>query len=455
MRSLASRLLFVIAAWLSVALLVTGILLSTLFRKNAEDNFNDLLLAHAYNLMGAIEVTEDNKLTGTPNLGDPRFLQPFSGWYWAVATAKNPGLLNIKSGSIAELKISVPTKKEVPFSKLFRRSYLVENELKQQIQRLEAQLFLGDSDVLYQVVVAGNRSKLEKAITNFNRNLFLFFLAFGLGTILATFYSIRFGLKPLNRTTESLTEIREGKQETLKGDFPKEIEPLANEINALITANKSVTERARTQVGNLAHALKTPLAVILNEANKPDKKMALRVKEQANIMQIQINTYLNRARIAAQQDTLSVHTLVAPVANSLVKVMQKLSPSVEFALVNDCPEVIFKGEQQDLEEVFGNLLENASRFASANVHVSIASPPDEQKALFSIRIEDDGPGISEKHRDEALQRGQRLDETKAGSGLGLSIVQDIASEYGGRIELGKSQFGGLCVTMYLPRTGKL
>ena len=164
-----------------------------------------------------------------------------------------------------------------------------------------------------------------------------------------------------------MTDIRQGHAENLEGEFPKEIKPLAEEINALIAANKSVTERARAQVGNLAHALKTPLAVIANEVRKPNKETAQLVGEQAGLMQSQISTYLNRARIAAQRGVISVRTPVEPVSKKLIRVMEKLSPNINFEYFSDCSDIVFQGEQQDLEEVLGNLLENASRFAKTNV----------------------------------------------------------------------------------------
>ncbi len=452
MRSLASRLLLVIAAWLSIALLVTGILLSTLFRNNAENNFQGLLLAHAYNLMGAIELSEDGKITGTPNLGDPRFLQPLSGWYWMVSAAKNPEVVMLNSRSISGKNIAVPTVGDNPFNEKFRRTYDVTDEPELQVQRLEAQLFLGESDVLFQVMVAGNRNDLEQAISDFNRTILMFFGIFGVGTIIATFFAIRFGLKPLEQTTSSLNNIREGRAEMLEGEFPAEIEPLADEINALIAANKSVTERARAQVGNLAHALKTPLAVIANEVRKPNSKTVDLVGEQAGLMQSQISTYLSRARIAAQQGVISVRTLVDPVSTKFIRIMEKLNPNIKFEYSNESPSLVFQGEQQDLEEVLGNLLENASRFAKSKVSLQISELQGNHSSKFEIAIEDDGPGISSKHRVSATKRGRRLDESKPGSGLGLSIVHDIADEYGGRLELEKSSMGGLRVVVFLPKT---
>ncbi len=451
-RSLASRLLILMAMWLLVALIVTGGILSTLFRQNAESNFEELLLAHAYNLMGAIDVDAKGVLTGQPNLGDPRFLTPFSGWYWSVSSADFPNQLLLHSRSITDEEIAIPASEQQPFDSLYRRSYVVNGNNNSLIQHVEAQLYLGDSEKLYQVLVAGNTNEVSKAVNKFNKSLAGFFFTFGLGTIIATYFAIGFGLKPLARTADVLHTIREGQAERLDGNFPKEIKPLVEEINGLIAANKSVTERARTQVGNLAHALKTPLAVILNEVRKPTKNLPKRVSEQAERMESQIGIYLDRARIAAQKGALSRRTPVAPIIDRILRVVGKLSPHVQFDCVMENEEITFKGEAQDLEEVLGNLLENAARYARKTVKITTNVGQGIDPGYFQITIEDDGCGIDARERESALGRGKRLDESKPGSGLGLSIVHDIAKEYDGHFELGKSSLGGLKAAVNLPRT---
>ncbi len=445
--SLAFRLLAVTAAWTSVALIATGLLLSTLFRQNAESNFEGLLLAHAYNLMGAIDVGQDGKLTGAPDLGDPRFLQPLSGWYWAVSTAQKPDKPLLRSISLGGADLAMPDEAEQPFDDLFRRSYTVPLNDNEDVQRLEAQLLVGEGDTLYQVLVAGSRAGLEETVSSFNRIVSIFFLVFGLGTILATYFVIRFGLRPLERATSALSDVREGKTDNLAGDYPHEVAPLVFEINKLIDANRSVVERARTQVGNLAHALKTPLAVIQNETRSPSRNTGSLVSEQTVLMQSQIQNYLDRARIAAQRGALTSRCNVMPVVERLIRVMSKLSPDLEFQVKSEDQKVLFQGEEQDLEEILGNLLENASRFARKKVvvNVSVSGP------MLHITVEDDGPGLGAQEKELAIKRGQRLDETKPGSGLGLSIVKDIIEEYEGRFELHDAKAKGLIAAVFLPR----
>lgn len=451
-KSLSLRLLIVTSVWTVFALVLTGIVLSTVFRRGTEQNFENLLLAHAYNLMGAIDVKSDGNISGVPNLGDPRFLSPLSGWYWTVSTAEEPGIPLINSTSISGDTIEVKGTNELPFNDQFRRSYRWQEENGDSVQRLEAQLFLGEGDTLYQISLAGNRDDMESAIQQFNNSLWLFFCLFGIGTLLATFFINKLGLRPLLEAKRALADVREGRSKNLDGVFPTEIDPLVNEINALIGANQSVIERSRTQVGNLAHALKTPLAVIVNELRKPDERTNERIGSQTEAMQSHIQKYLQRARVAAQQGVLTMRTPVEPVLQSLIRVMAKLSPSLNFELVVDFPDAIFLGEKQDLEELLGNLLENASRFAANGVRAKISYREDgiHGRPAFIIAVDDDGPGMPKESLNEALERGKRLDESQPGSGLGLSIVQDIVSEYGGDLQLGESDLGGLCVAIYLP-----
>ena len=451
--SLAFRLMAITLIWVVFALVLTALLLSTYFKNNAEQEFRNLLLAHTYNLMGAIDADKNDVLSGSPNLGDPRFLQPSSGWYWYVTKANNSDTPLLHSDSVTGEQISIVSVEDQPFDDKFQRYLEIENDSGNTVQRLEAQLLVGESNELFQVTVAGNKKSLFEAVSQFQRTLFLFFGLFGLGSMLATYFVVLIGLAPLRRVTNSLQDVREGRSDLLKGQFPNEIQPMATEINALIKANRSIVERARTQVGNLAHALKTPLAVILNETEKPGESSRSTIDEQIRLMRSQMQSYLDRARIAAQKNVLGNKTDLSEVLNRLVRVMQKLSPDIEFEMKITEPNLMFKGEQQDLEEAMGNLLENASRFANNRVLINVQMNPSNAKSSSQllISVNDDGPGLSLEERKKAVKRGIRLDETQPGSGLGLSIVRDIAEEYEGSFHLETSSLGGLEAVLILPR----
>jgi signal transduction histidine kinase len=239
----------------------------------------------------------------------------------------------------------------------------------------------------------------------------------------------------------------------LEGDLPLEIEPLQLELNALIESNQNIIDRARTQVGNLAHALKTPLAVIANEADDHKGPFADKVAEQTRIMSDQVSHYLERARMAARVGVVGRKTAVLPVVEPLVRVLTRIHEERDIDFKLDCPDAVyFQGEKQDLEEALGNLMDNAGKWAKSSVQIFVSHLPLDTRGRkqLRIRIEDDGPGLTKEQRAEALKRGRRLDETVPGSGLGLSIVAELALSYHGELELGQAKCGGLRADLILP-----
>lgn len=441
------------ALWTSIALLVTGLILSTIVRSNEQRNFEQLLQAYMQNLMSVIDIDAEGNVIGSPDFGDSRFVQPYSGWFWTIAKANNSQMPIAHSASFSGDQTELPADDPTPFGTEFRRVSTVIDPLGMELMQIETQLTLDEDDTLYQFRVTGNTNDVNTAVGQFNRTLMLYFLLYGGGTILATFFLIRIGLRPLSSATNALHDVREGHKDQLDDSYPVEIQPLVGEINALITTNRSIVERARTQVGNLAHALKTPLAVIVNEVRSSKKTQSDLIAEQADLMKSQVQTYLDRARIAAQRDVIVSRTPVVPVLNKLVQVMHRLAPDIDFNM-HDCDDtIVFRGEEQDLEEIFGNLLENASRFAKTKVQIAVSQTVEGvgQSPKILIEVEDDGIGLSPEQREKALKRGIRLDESQPGSGLGLAIVRDIATEYGGSFTLEDSQFGGLKAVIILPK----
>jgi signal transduction histidine kinase len=295
----------------------------------------------------------------------------------------------------------------------------------------------------------GNRTELESDVAAFERRLYTYLALFGAGMIAINAVAILLGLRPLSQVREALRLVREGTAKRLDGAFPSEISPLANETNALIENNKRIVERSRTQVGNLAHSLKTPLAVLLNESRTIGGAKGTLIAEQASAMQQQLEHYLQRARIAAQRDSVVYRTAVGATLERMVRVMEKLARGKTVRLTQPPEEVLFAGEKEDLEEIAGNLLENAMKWGKSAMLVTVA--PASDPAFFRMTVEDDGPGIPEDKAREALKRGRRLDEKTPGTGLGLSIVADLVSEYGGRLALERSDLGGLKVAIELKR----
>ena len=450
--TLSLRLFLLTSVWALVSVALIALVLTRAYRDSAEKRFGELLTANLYNLMASVEAGPDGGLTGTPDLRDARFSNYGSGWYWSVQAVNNPAN-RLASASLAGASIPIPS--DTPFDATFQRHYTyvdpASGNRHQDLAAVEARLFLGTGDEVYSFRIAGNKAELADEVADFQRRLIALLALFGLGFVVASFVIVRVGLRPISGATRRLADIREGRAEKLEGDFPREIQPLIDETNALIESNRAVIERARTQVGNLAHSLKTPLAVLMNEANGAPADLKRIILEQTGLMRDQVQNYLDRARIAARHATTTSRTEVLPVLERLARVIGKLNPQLAIELPKSAASpLIFAGEQQDFEEIVGNLMENAARFAKETVHLEAERILRDGKPVLVMRIIDDGPGMSEAECEIALQRGARLDETTPGSGLGLSIVRDIASEYGGTLALDRSPTGGLRATVSLP-----
>ena len=443
-RSLAFRIIALSTIWAIVTLIATSTIISTLYRQASERAFNSLLSAHLFNLISSVGSTENGALTGSVDLGDLRFSQPASGWYWAVDPVS--GGLTGQRRSLSMIRaIASPSTIEVPFNADFQRSYKANEINGEVLQVVESEFVLDVQNRVARFRVMGNRTELEDEIGAFQRRLFTYLSLFGVGMVAINAIAIMIGLRPLVRVREALSKVREGTAQRLAGTFPAEIEPLANETNALIENNKRIVERARTQVGNLAHSLKTPLAVLLNEARAIGGERGKLVETQASAMQKQLEHYLQRARIAAQRDSIVYRTPLSPSLLRMVRVMEKLNPSTRIALELPPGEILFAGEREDFEEIVGNLLENAMKWARSAVVIS-ARPVEAQNSdvgMFELVIEDDGRGIPEEKARDVLKRGKRLDETTPGTGLGLAIVSELVREYDGQLDLDRSALGGL------------
>ncbi|EPE99033.1 sensor histidine kinase [Rhizobium grahamii] len=457
-KSLTARVLLLTTIWSTVALVVIGLLISTLYRKSAERGFQDLLRAQLYNVVNSVTIGDQGALNGSPQLGDLRFAQPKTGWYWLVEPLGTYTAQPLVSPSLGSASIPVPSVLEAPFDKNYERYYQVTDASGNRIQVAETEVVLDTDGRAARFRVSGNVDVVEDDVRNFSHSLYLALAGFGVGSLIVNALAILYGLKPLDKARAALERIRAGESEALKGDFPREILPLANEVNALIDSNRRIVERARMQVGNLAHSLKTPIAVLLNEARVLERSHGDLVRSQAEAMQGQVQSYLNRARIAAQRESVLARTDAEPALERLVRVMRRLNVDKEFELTVTPPHLAVAMEQQDLEEVVGNLLENAARFAATKVRLSVSEAPDEVKGAdgsgrrhwVELVVEDNGPGLEPDQIREALKRGKRLDESKPGTGLGLSIVTEISNEYQGRLELSRGEWQGLKARLILP-----
>lgn len=445
--TLSLRLFLLTSLWALFSVALVAFVLSQAYRQNAERRFAELVTANLYNLLGSVQAGADGKLAGQPDLRDPRYTVFGSGWYWEVSALSDP-TNRLASTSLVDGRIVPP--EDLPFDANYQRNWTYTDDRGAQLTAVEARVFLGSGSEIYSFRVTGNRSELSGEVTSFTSTMIVLLALFGLGFIIASFVIVTIGLRPVSRASRRLSDIREGRAERLEGRFPSEIQPLIDETNALIESNRSVIERARTQVGNLAHSLKTPLAVLKNEAGNAPAELRKIILDQTGLMQHQVQAYLDRARIAARHATVTSRTDVAPVLERLCRVVGKLNPTLTIVPPGPGIAIMFAGEQQDFEEIAGNLLENAARFAREKVKVWVQREVVDDKPVMKLVIEDDGPGMTAEEAKLALGRGMRLDETTPGSGLGLAIVTDIVGEYGGKLTLDRSEMGGLRCVVALP-----
>jgi signal transduction histidine kinase len=452
--SLATRLFLSATAWVVVILLITGVILSSVYRDATERAFDRRLNLYLRTLVAEVATPDEPPDHQFQSLGEPLFELPLSGWYWQIIRTDSDKEEVRASRSLWDKKLPKLEEHGAELSAAGIRLGYVEGPEGQALRMVERPVDLG-ADGKFLVDVAGDASEIFDETRNFDYYLGGTFVALSIVLVLTTIFQVRFGLAPLKRISDSIADIRSGRAERLEGEFPVEIAPLARETNALIDANREIVERARTHVGNLAHAIKTPLSVIVNEATAHSADMfATKVLEQADVMRDQVAHHLERARIAARLTIVGTVTEVGPVVDALRRTMEKIHRDRSVAIeVSAGSKARFRGERQDLEEMVGNLVDNACKWATSRVFIEVlVEQPAKPGATSMLRIvvDDDGRGLSEKERAQVSRRGQRLDESKPGSGLGLSIVVDLASLYGGSLALGRAPIGGLRAELFLP-----
>jgi len=452
--SLATRLFLSATAWVVVILLITGVILSSVYRDATERAFDRRLNLYLRTLVAEVATPDEPPDHQFQSLGEPLFELPLSGWYWQIIRTDSDKEEVRASRSLWDKKLPKLEEHGAELSAAGIRQGYVEGPEGQTLRMVERPVDLG-ADGKFLVDVAGDASEIFDETRNFDYYLGGTFVALSIVLVLTTIFQVRFGLAPLKRISDAIADIRSGRAERLEGEFPVEIAPLARETNALIDANREIVERARTHVGNLAHAIKTPLSVIVNEATAHSADLfATKVLEQADVMRDQVAHHLERARIAARLTIIGTITEVGPVVDALRRTMEKIHRDRGVAIeVSLGSQARFRGERQDLEEMVGNLVDNACKWAASRVFMEVlAEQPAEVGATSMLRIivDDDGRGLSAEERAQVSRRGQRLDESKPGSGLGLSIVVDLAALYGGSLILGRAPIGGLRAELLLP-----
>lgn len=442
-RSLQGRLLLGAAIWGLLALALTELLLLYTARGQMEAQLRQRLSADLDQLLAASAARPDGGLAIERGLSDPLYQRVFSGHYWQVA---RDDVVVARSRSLWDQVLP----SDASVGAHARLAYL-SGPRGQSLLALTRQVTLPRLEGTVRLTVASDLNDVEAAMQRFGLVLTAGFGALALGLVLAAVLQVRLGLRPLRRLRDELIAIRRADTKLLAGEYPSEVAPLVADMNAVLRDNQTLIERARSRAGNLAHALKTPLSVLANEAHQQRRHgqtaLAERLQQVTDEMQRDIDWHLAHARIAAVNRP-DARTLLSPVLARLQRTLSRLFHGQRIE-VSPMPELAFRGEAQDLEQMLGNLMENACKWASRQVTVTALG----QGEQLEIVIEDDGPGLASEVQDNVLHRGRRLDESVPGSGLGLSIVLELTDLYGGSLALGSSSSGGLSARLRLPAAG--
>lgn len=443
-RSLRLRLLLSAAVLIVVAVAVTGLILAALFRDQVRAQYDTELVNHLNQLTSLLQFDAQRQLRLSAEPSDPRFQAPYGGRYWQVEPT---GQLPLRSRSLWDQALTLEDAppalgrlhRHVDDAPTIGRLLVVERAVR----------FHDAPDRPIRVAVALPMSDIATVTGRFDRLLGLALSVLATGLIAASALQVAIGLMPLARLGRALTRVRSGVSDRLEGDFPSEVRLLVDELNDLLARQERLVQRARAQAGDLAHGLKTSLQLLLLEADQVrDPLRGARIRVSVLRMQTLIEHQLARARAQSRAQIRGPGVAVADSVASLVRVLGPLA--VEHGVLIETvlpPDVYFAGDVADLDEMLGNLLDNACKWGRTKVQVTVRTL-DHQ---LEITVEDDGPGLPDTQAEALFQRGARLDERVPGSGLGLAIARDLAEIYGGNVHLRRSGLGGLAAILILPR----
>lgn len=437
--SLGRRMIGIAAAWILLLLVGGGLALDRVLTQAITTNFDDGLEYLLVALIRSSEIEEGGEVALAQQLSEQRFFEPYSGLYWQISG----------TGSEAETSRSLwdrtlDTGKTHSDERIhFRDSDQFEGE---PLRVAERDVVLPGSPIIWRFQIAQTRASLDLQMETVRKTIIRSFAILALGLIMLAALQTVYGLWPLRRIRTGIAALRQGDRTLLDTPMPVEVRPMVEELAQLIEHSERQAEEARTHAGNLAHALKTPLTVIMNAATaKADDLPDLVVRESAT-MRRQVDHHLARARAVGRRGQTM---LIADAWDSIAGVERavvRLYPDVRFDAEGP-RDIKIRIEKQDLDEILGNLMENAAKYGGGSVFVTVSR--QDGKVIFLI--EDDGAGIAEADRERLFDRGARLDTGKPGTGLGLAIVRDVAEIYGGRVVLEESEdLGGLAVRLTLP-----
>ncbi|MFM7027905.1 MAG: sensor histidine kinase [Chakrabartia sp.] len=434
-------MILIAAGWISLLLLGGGLALDRVLTSAVTSNFDAGLEYVMTQMIASAEIGPDGEVRLNRPLGDQRFLEPYSGMYWQIS---GPGYDLFRSRSLWDQALKVN-----PAHGDEKSHFYDSNEFPdEQLRIVERDIYLPTSQTLWRFQVAQGRESLDSQIKTLRSTLLKSFVLLGVGLIGMAALQTLYGLWPLRKLQVAIANMRAGRARRVEAQaLPREVAPLVSELNGLLEHNETQAEEAREHAGNLAHALKTPLTVIMNAATADAPDLGETVMREAATMRRQVDHHLARARAVGRRGQAHSRADIWPSLQSVERAVARLYDHVRLDIAGE-KDLAARVERQDLDEILGNLIENAAKYGGGSVFVTVERAGD----FVEILVEDDGPGISAEDRERLFNRGVRLDRSKPGTGLGLAIVRDVAEIYGGSVSLEESEdMGGLLARLRLPR----
>ena len=434
-------MVLIAAVWITMLLGVGGLALVQVLDDTLTASFDEQLANNLNAMINAAELDEVGDVRLLRPLGDQRFAEPYSGLYWQVSGG---GHAPFPSRSLWDRQLTLPPGNQDCRTPCKFESTQFPSETLRVIAR-SVRLPGAAQPFLFQVAQSSRDLDRQKARTRTVVGWSLGVL--GIGLIVMVGLQSIYGLAPLRRVSKAIAAIRSGEARRVEAQFPVEVEPLVAEINELLAHGEAQSEAARRHAGNLAHALKTPMSVLIGEARGRDDPLARTIEAQVQVMRRHVDHQLARARAAGRRAASTARTPVWPSLEAIARTVGRIHQGKVLIDLAGDREASFRGEQQDLEEMLGNLIDNAALHGGGRVFITVEANADQVRVL----VEDDGKGIAPEQRSRLFERGERLDTDKPGTGLGLAIVKDVAELYGGSVALDSSEdLGGLLVTLTLP-----
>lgn len=430
--SLKSRLVLAAIVWLTAMVIAVGVSVPNQVFNYMVDDTKSQLTIYMDEISASLEADETGNLSLTTNLSDPRFNRPYSGLYWSAKTDTEL----LRSRSLWDKKITTDKKD---------KDYLgARNE---KLIYIKTTLYYPDYDGPIDVIIGIDEQPIEDTVGSLMGQLWIILALLYLGVLAVIFLQVQWSLSPLTKMHKELSQLRSGDKTRLDQDYPKEVAPVVSDLNALVFHYQELLERARHHAGNLSHALKTPLSVLKNEISSLDNQTQSLLQPPVDQIQSQIDYHLGRARMAGSKNILSVRANPSQRVDAISMAFDKVYAQRGVTLINELDsDIDVAVDKTDLDEMVGNLLENAYKWSDSIIRVHSESKDNDD---IEIIVEDDGPGIPDQDIKQAVERGVRLDETTPGTGLGLNIVSEMAHSYRGKLTLSRSSMGGLKAVLSL------